>query len=174
MSELRRTTQYLLPVEKEEVAGYDIYPVHALGDDKIFSGYGQLAEKLAGHKAVMVDGYVGVRFDIFMDGMNRAFAAMGIKPVWWNTDVAMKSSDDIFDMVGPFLGGDDPIFGFRTSLTLDRFFDMDRLLKISPDSSADINILIGTGAALADWDGPLVYIDIPKNEIQFRASQSRR
>ena len=169
MSGLRKTAQYLLPVVKEESAGYDIYPTHTLGEGMIFSGYGRLAEMLAAHKTVVVDGYVGVRFDIFMEGMNRAFAVMGIRSVWWNTRAAMKSSEDVFTMVSPFLGGDDPIFGFRTSLTLDEFFDMDRLSRITPDRSADINILIGTGAALAGWDGPLVYIDIPKNEIQFRA-----
>lgn len=169
MSELRKTTQYLLPVEKEETAGYDIYPTHALGDDKIFSGYDKLAGRLAGHRTVVIDGYVGVRFDIFMERMNKAFESIGVKPVWWNTSAAMKPSDEIFEMISPFLGGDDPIFGFRTSLTLDRFFDMEKLTGIVPDNESQINILVGIGAALAGWDGPVVYIDIPKNEIQFRA-----
>lgn len=71
--------------------------------------------------------------------------------------------------VAPYLGGDDPIFGFRTPLRLEEFFDGEKLRAIAPDPEAEMNILVGTGAALAGWQGELVYIDIPKNEIQFRS-----
>lgn len=169
MSDLRKTTQYLLPVEKEQVKGYDIYPVHELGDGKIFSDYGSLALKMSGYKTVVIDGYVGVRFDILVEELGRAFASMGISPVWWNVSAAMKPSEEIDRMIEPYLGGDDPIFGFRTSLNLEDFFEKDRLSAIRPDGNAPLNIIYGTGAALAGWDGLLVYLDIPKNEIQFRA-----
>ena len=60
MSELRKTTQYLIPVEKEETGnGYDIYPVHELGPDKIQSDYLSLAKKMSGFENVIIDGYVG-------------------------------------------------------------------------------------------------------------------
>lgn len=52
---------------------------------------------------------------------------------------------------------------------LEEFFDGEKLRAIAPDPEAEINILVGTGAALAGWQGELVYIDIPKNEIQFRS-----
>lgn len=170
MSALRKTTQYLLPVEKQEQAeGYDLYPLHDLGEERIFCDYLSLARRLSGHRKVVIDGYVGVRFDIFASQLGEAFATLGIRPVWWSTDAAMKPSEEIDALIAPYLGGDDPIFGFRAPLSLSDFFDGARLAAIEPDPAADVNILIGTGAALAGWEGPLVYIDIPKNEIQFRS-----
>lgn len=169
MSQLRKTTQYVLPVEKREQNGYDPYPVHDLGENRIFCDYESLARRIAGNRCVRIDGYVGVRFDLLAEELGRALAALGIRPVWWNASAAMKPSEEIDALVAPYLGGDDPIFGFRTPLTLGEFFDKDKLAAIRPDPQAEMNILVGVGAALAAWDGPLVYVDIPKNEIQFRS-----
>ena len=170
MSDLRKTTQYLLPVEKENTEkGYDIYPVHDLGEGKIFSDYVSLARKMAEHRNVIIDGYVGVRFDILVAELSKAFESIGVKPVWWNIGAAMKPEQEIDEMEKPYLGGDDPIFGFRAPLHIGDYFDGNLLAAIRPDSDASLNIIYGTGAALAGWDGFLVYVDIPKNEIQFRA-----
>ncbi len=170
MSELRKTTQHLIPVEKEENrSGYDIYPVHDLGSGKIQSDYASLARKMSGYRNVVIDGYIGVRFDIFVRNLSDAFAAMGIQPLWWNVSAAMKEEEEINRMIAPYLGGDDPIFGFRAPLHIEDWFDKGRLESIKPDQNARMNIIYGTGASLAGWDGLSVYIDIPKNEIQFRA-----
>ncbi len=167
---LRKTTQHLLPVSKEEIKKeYDIYPTHDLGEGKIASDYASLAKKMSEHKTAIVDGYVGVRFDIFRERLDREFASMGITPVWWDVSAAMKPEAEIDSLVSPWLGGDDPIFGFRTPLTLGDLFDSEALALIKPDPTARLNIICGEGAALTGRDGFVVYIDIPKNEIQFRA-----
>ncbi len=81
----------------------------------------------------------------------------------------MRPPDEIEALVAPFLGGDDPVFGTRFTGNLSDFFDPQRLTDLRPDPHADLSILYGAGAALAGWDGLLAYVDVPKNEIQFRA-----
>lgn len=66
------------------------------------------------------------------------------------------------------MGEEDSIFGRMTDLLLIDFFDRAALQRLTPDAEADITILYGCGAALADWKAPLVYVDLPKNELQFR------
>ena len=170
MSAIRKTTQYVLPVVKTEQPGnYDPYPVHDLGVDKIFSGYESLAQSIKGYRNVVIDGYGGVRFDDFARELNKELIKSGVHALWWRTSAAMKSPEDIDKLIEPYLGGDDPLFGFRAQLGLAGFFDIDKLRSIRPDEKAELNILIGAGASLAGWDATVVYIDIPKNEIQFRA-----
>ena len=171
MSEIRKTTQYLIPVEKKAPAAgeYDIYPVHDLGAGSVSSDYRELARRIAGCGTVIVDGYVGVRFDDFVSRLNEALAALGVKTLWWSVDSALKSPEEVDKLIEPYLGGDDPIFGFRAKLSLSDFFDAGKLAAIRPDDSAQLNIIYGTGAALAGWEGTLIYLDIPKNEIQFRS-----
>lgn len=171
MENFRKTSQYLMPAEKTEVTPgrYDIYPAFELGDDKIAEGFSSLADELATEHTVIIDGYVGVFFDSFKQNLNRYLTAKGIRAVWWDIRAAQKTEEEIDALVSPFLGGDDPIFGKRTDLTLADYFDAERLTKIQPDPQAQINLLVGCGAALAGWKGKLVYIDLPKNELQFRA-----
>ena len=118
MSLLRKTTQNPLPVCKPETGKnqYDIYPTHDLGADKIFCDYTSLARRLAGQKQVVVDGYVGVRFDLFRQELNRALTQLGIRPVWWSVDAALRPQEEIERLVAPYLGGAAPLVGVRPPL----------------------------------------------------------
>ena len=167
--DMRKTSQYILPIKKEPKPGYDIYPTCEIGAGKIFPDYDSLARRISSCRTVIVDGYVGVRFDVFAERLNKALAALGIFPLWWNTCAAMKSPEEIDSLIEPYLGGDDPLFGFRSPLNLEEFFDKDKIERIKPDGTGRMNILSGIGASLMGWDGLLLYIDIPKNEIQFRS-----
>jgi mannose-6-phosphate isomerase class I len=169
--ELRKTKQYLLPVDKPAQAEgkYDIYPAFELNDNQIFDGFESLAAIVANHKIVIIDGYIGIFFDHFQEMLDRSITELGLRTSWNNTSDYLKHPKIIEKIVLPFTGGDDPLFGTRTTLTIEDFFDLQRLKKLMPDTEADINIIIGPGATLAGWRGFLVYIDIPKNEIQFRA-----
>jgi predicted NBD/HSP70 family sugar kinase/mannose-6-phosphate isomerase class I len=168
---LRKTQQYLAPVKKttDTELSYDAYPSYALGDGKIQSGVAALAEWIIQHKTVVIDGYVGVFWDKVIEGLNTEMTRRGKSPRWHHTDAALKTEEELDTMLQPYLGGDDPLFGKITDKKLADWFDEEKFKLLQPDSKADLNILIGTGAALANWDVPLVYIDLPKNELQFRA-----
>ena len=169
--EQRRTTQDLMPAEHEATAvgQYDLYPAFPVGDDKISVGYRALAERLAVQKQVVLDGYVGVFWDELRTQLDAELKQLGVEAHWVDVTQAMHSSEKIDALVEPFLGGDDPIFGTRFTGMLRDFFDGEKLEDLVGEETAVLNIIYGCGAALAGWDGLLVYIDLPKNELQFRS-----
>jgi len=168
---LRETGQYLLPdLKPSPVDGfYDIYPSFKLENNRIFEGFESLAEIFIKHKHIIIEGYGGVFYSHFRKKLDVYLKRQGVRTSWTDTSGFFKPYQIIEEMITPFLGGDDPLFGKRTDLTLEDFFDLPRLKKVVPDPEADINFLIGPGASFSGWKGLLVYIDIPKNEIQFRS-----
>ena len=171
MKFFRKTDQYLLPELKSGHIDekYDIYPSFKLGDNQIYSGFGSLAEAISEHRVVILDGYVGVFYDQFREKLDEFLKKRVLKTSWLNASDFLKHPDIIEEIVSPFMGGDDPIFGKRTSLQLEDFYDLHLLKELKPDPEADINLIIGAGASLTGWKGLLLYLDLPKNEIQFRS-----
>ncbi|NJO91784.1 MAG: hypothetical protein HC831_24560, partial [Chloroflexia bacterium] len=100
--------------------------------------------------------------------LDREFKKKGIKAHWTLTNDFLKPESEIDELAKPFLGGDDPVFGKRTTLSLIDLFDNEKLSTYTLRSNVDIDIIVGVGASLFHDKGALVYIDIPKNEIQFR------
>lgn len=169
-SNWRKSSQYLMPANSDQATeGYDIYPALHIDDNQIFAGFSSLAQKIASGKTVIVDGYIGVFFEQFREQLNTIFQETGIDAEWYNVNSALKQTDLIEELVNPFLGGSDPVFGKRTSLQLIDFFDQDKLHKTKPNPARQLNIIYGCGAALAGWEGTVLYLDLPKNEIQFRS-----
>ncbi|HRY34250.1 MAG TPA: class I mannose-6-phosphate isomerase [Bacteroidales bacterium] len=168
---MRKTAQVLLPVLKPEAreGAYDIYPVHPLGGNQISGGYQSLAEEMARRPAVALDGYAGVFFEEIREGLQECFDKAGRPVRWVNTAMAMKPPQAIEAMTAAFLGGDDPLFGTRTTLLLKDFFDPAGLEALKGGQhTGTCTVFYGCGAALAAPDCFLVYVDLPKNELQYR------
>lgn len=166
----RKTSQYLMPVKKENRGGdsYDINPMHEVVNGEIVQGYSALADRLINEKLIILDGYIGVDWDEVITSLVLAFKAAKLSVCTFNIKDYLKPEKEIGLMVEPYLGGDDPIFGYKTSLVLNDYFDGEKLAGIDLDQSKNINIIYGTGANQANKEGCLVYFDLPKNELQFR------
>lgn len=161
----RKTPQPMLPRVKPSLPknAPNIYPTYPIATGSIQQGYNALAKNLMSHSLVLIDGYGGTLWDNLRESLEQ----VGISANWIFTHDLMKSEDEINALVEPFLGGDDPIFGTRFTGTLGDFFDPDKLSGV--DVSQSPTIVYGEGAFLVADKGYRVYVDLPKNEIQYRS-----
>jgi hypothetical protein len=169
---LRKTAQYLMPAQLADQPdmkdGYNIYPVCRLGNNRISNGYASLTQWIIGQKNVVIDGYVGVFWDRVQAAIDNCLAEEGLEANWIKTEDFLKNPAEINALVGPFLGTEESVWGTKCTLSLADLYRTEQLSAASPDKSKPINIVIGPGAALAKWDAAILYIDLPKNELQFR------
>lgn len=167
----RTSPNPMLPVDKQNAPdpdGYDIYPTFQLDQRKISCGFSGLARWIAEQEAVVIDGYSGVLWDQFVDRLNRHIKAQGVQADWYCIDAALKEEEELKKLKAPYLGGGDPVFGRRFEGELKEFFDEEKLADLKV-ASTGVSILYGSGAALADIEAPVVYVEVPKNEIQYRS-----
>jgi mannose-6-phosphate isomerase class I len=170
-SSFRKTTQHLMPAKHQPKPSghYELYPTFSVPSDRIKSGYQALAQTLANYSVIIIDGFAGVMWEDFRNQLDLELQKLNLQAGWQNINDALKSNSEIENLIEPFMGEGDPIFGKRFTGTLKDFFNRELLSALQPNSKKQCNILYGTGAALANWDGYLIYLDLPKNELQFRA-----
>lgn len=170
--ELRKTSQWLLPVNKPsaKIDSYDIYPATKIESGKIHIGLGSITELLAEQRNIVIDGYAGVDWDSFLIQLTKSMEGIDCPVNFFNIESALYSKEEIIKKTAAYLDsdGEASIFGKLCDLEIKDFFDPLLLNKISPENNC-INILYGSGAACAGWKAPVLYIDVPKNEIQFRS-----
>ena len=68
------------------------------------------------HKTMIFDGYGGVFYDHFRDKLNDLLKNSGFKTSWTDTSDFLKPPDIVEELISPFMGGDDPLFGKRADL----------------------------------------------------------
>ncbi len=175
----RKSRQPLLPLAKPAVepGRYDLYPTFHLQDeagDGICVGFAALAEAIAARAAsvgglVLLDGFGGLFWSDVRERLAQAFEILGLSTAWHDTAGALRPPEELDAALAPFLGGDDPLFGRRHTGTLADLFDSAALAAFEPETGADLNLIYGSGAALTGLPGLLVYLDLPKSEIQYRS-----
>ncbi|MBB2148542.1 hypothetical protein GM920_06410 [Pedobacter sp. LMG 31462] len=149
---------------------YDIYPTREISQGSINPDLEALFSLLPAEGNLIIDGDVGIDWETFI-GQSKAFLAPDCS--WFHVLTALKPSTVIEQMLHPYLhsDGENSIFGKSFSGELQDFFDPEKLKEIQPTTGR--NIVYGTGASLAGWKGTLIYLDLPKNEQQFRSRAGR-
>jgi mannose-6-phosphate isomerase class I len=169
---IRRSGQNLMPIKLPQVSSgdgaYNIYPVFPLGGHKIFNGYESLAQWIIEQGTVVIDGYAGVNWEVIEEQLNIYLKKQKLNVNWIKTADYLKPEKDIDTLIKPFLGEMESVWGTKCTLELRDFYKMNELTGQTPNEAYPINMVIGTGAALADWNTPVIYIDLPKNELQYR------
>lgn len=171
MTHYRKSNQRLAPavLDSSPATEYSLYPSFPTTSGMIQFGFSSLARCMAGSCFVRIDGFVGVLWGQFRDCLHAELERLGVAAAWIDVSEALKPAALINELVTPYLGGDDPLFGTRFSGSLSDFFVRERLAEIARISQPDrLTIVYGCGASLVESEGPLVYVDLPKNELQYR------
>ncbi len=148
---------------------YDKFPYVAVPGGECVEGWDAIAGALrdaAGAGVLVVDCYSGVFEAAVRDELaSRLEPAMVV-----NARDAMKPPAEIDRLVEPFLGGDDPVFGYLSGLTLPQFFDDAKLasLRQRVAQAQGLVLVVGCGAAMIHDGDVLCYADMPRWEAQQR------
>lgn len=159
-------------------SNYDKFPVVAVpgSDQACVSGWDAIAHRLrhalptpptSSHQVLVVECYPGVDESVLLRELE-----LRLKPVLTvHAAQAMLAADQIDRLVAPFLGGDDPVFGFLSPLELSQFFDPKRLThwrKTISNIPSGLILVLGCGARLLAQGDVLVYADLARWEAQGR------
>jgi mannose-6-phosphate isomerase class I len=144
-----------------------MYPFATLEAGSIQSGYGSLANWMIGRNVILIDGYVGNDWEYIAGCLERELTAAGITVNLVYTSTLMKPANEIERLVAPFLGEKGSVWGRKATITLKDLFDDEKLRNVQP-AAKGITLIVGVGAALTGLPAPVVYFDLPKNELQYR------
>ncbi len=141
-------------------------PPHA---SSCWTGWDTIAEALQKKGGrIVVECYPGVHDDTVRAELAGRFPAAKT----FDSKAVFKSPEEVETLVAPFLGGDDPVFGFlNTTLGLADFLDLEKVQALTARISGESGpvLVVGPGASLvAPQADLLVYADMPRWEGQLR------
>lgn len=158
---------------------FDIYPDFPLPDGQIEEGYAALAGIIAaavreGARRIAIDGFGGVLWAMLQREVDAQLLRMNIAAEWRDTGTCFLPEAVLNERFAENLGGADPLFGKLCEDDLRAFFDGDRLRTLALVDEQPV-IVYGAGAALVPASdagiGLLIYVDVPKDEIQRRLAE---
>ena len=158
-------------------SNYDKFPCVPVpgGEQACVTGWDEIATRLnqaiaqgARRKTVLVvECYPGVEEEEVLRELQAR-----LKPTsTFRARAAMLSPEKIDALVAPFLGGDDPVFGFLSGLTLPQFFNEERVeycRETIRRIEEGLILVVGCGARLLHEGDLLVYADLARWEAQLR------
>jgi predicted NBD/HSP70 family sugar kinase/mannose-6-phosphate isomerase class I len=178
----RLTKQSLIPILKSDIklssSGYEMYPNFEVSKDETFLfDYDNLVDiAIKNSSCILIDGFIGVFFDNIREQVDKRLKKLKKRALWKEMSSVFKDYYEIQNLISDFVYKDDPLFGKRCTLELIDLINQDNLSFISrPDNQNefDLVIFIGIGASLINNNHPLIYFDLPKNEIQYRSRAKR-
>ncbi|HWD91381.1 MAG TPA: class I mannose-6-phosphate isomerase [Verrucomicrobiae bacterium] len=158
-------------------SNYDKFPKISVPNSggKCVAGWQDCAARLnaaisrrnAQRTVLVVECYPGVNeAEIIGELTARLKPALVVRP-----GEAMLESAAIETLVAPFLGGNDPVFGFLSGLTLPQFFDRKKIELLRSQLAAaktGLILVVGCGARFLTDGDILMYADLPRWEAQNR------
>jgi mannose-6-phosphate isomerase class I len=158
-------------------SGYDKFPVVEIPDtvDACVVGWDAIATRLrrtigqrdTRRTVLAVECYLGVHEHVVAAELEARLSPSLVL----RAAEALLSPSHVDRLVEPYLGGDDPVFGRLSPLTLPEFFDaqrVDRLRQEVETVSQGLVLVVGCGASLLTGDALLVYADLARWEGQKR------
>jgi mannose-6-phosphate isomerase class I len=126
-----------------------------------------IRSRLARRTVIVVECYTGVHdLEILHEFEHRLKPAAAFR-----AREAMLPAARVNELVEPFLGGDDPVFGFMCDLELPQFFndsDLQSMRRTISQVTDGVVLVVGCGARLLADGDILVYADLTRREAQLR------
>lgn len=151
------------------LGNYDISPAFMPAFGEIRSGWDTVAAAICdalgnGYGTVAIDGFAGVQWDDLRHRLTEAWRNSGLDANWIDTRGLLRSAQEIEEIVAPYTGGSDPVFGVLFDGALTEFFREDS--HVNAESAGRLTVVFGPAAArLCDPD-LVLYADVPKDTVQ--------
>jgi mannose-6-phosphate isomerase class I len=162
-----------------ETSTYSTYPVHVFPWLEVDRGYDALAADLK-HRIreievpglVAIEGFVGLRWDLFVNRLRTALEHRGVTARWLSTEVCFLPASQIDQMLAPTLT-DDPVFGRLFRGHLEDLWHGERVdaVRCEVENRSQLTVVYGFGASRVASGGIVMYVDMPKDCGQKLAAE---